>query len=160
MNDMKRLGREVAAANLIADEIEARGAAAKAELLDAFAETGADRVTVTDDDGAKLAVVSKGAGRTSAAVVDEDAFADWVEANYPTAIVRTIAPDVRLRLLNAAKKAGEPVDVATGEVIPGVEIRTGAPYVSARPTPEAKERMRELLASSGLLELAGGTDGE
>lgn len=158
MTDMQTPAREVAAAKLIADEIKARGDNAKATLMEIFDATGADRVTVKDDDGTKLAVVSKGSGRTSAAVADEDAFVAWVEQTYPEAIVKTVDPDVRLRLLNAAKKTGEPVDVATGEVIPGVEIRTGAPYVSARPTPEAKERMRDLLASSGLLELAGGTD--
>lgn len=155
---MKHLAQKVTAAKLIADEIKAIGDDAKAELMEEFDATGADRVTVTDDDGTKLAVVSKGSGRTSAVVADEDAFAAWVEQTYPEAIVKTVDPDVRLRLLNAAKKAGEPVDVATGEVIPGVEIRTGAPYVSARPTPEARERMRDLLASSGLLELAGGSD--
>ncbi|WP_026923313.1 hypothetical protein [Glycomyces arizonensis] len=154
---MKDLAQKALAAKLIADELKDIEKAAKAGLMDEFEASGADRVTVKDVDDVKLGVVSKGAGRVSATVVDEDAFADWVEKTYPDAIVRTVDPDVRLRLLNAAKKAGEPVDVATGEVIPGVEIKTGSAYVSARPTPEARERMHGLLASSGLLELAGGT---
>jgi hypothetical protein len=157
---MKDLARTVVAAKLVSDEIKARGDAAKAELLESMAAAGAERIRVTDEDGTDLGPVSLGAGRTSAAVVDEDAFAAWVKANYPEAIVSTVDPDMRLRLLNAAKKAGEPVDVGTGEVIPGVEITQGAAYVSARPTAEAKVRMRELLAGSGLLELAGGETGE
>jgi hypothetical protein len=161
MTDMKTLARTVVAAKLVADEIKARGDEAKAELLYEMTAAGAERVRVTDEDGTDLGPVTVGAGRVSAAVVDEAAFVEWVAATYPEAIVRTVSPDVRLRLLNAAKKAGEPVDVATGEVIPGVDITQGANYVSARPSAEAKERMRELLNGSRLLELAGGgTDGE
>lgn len=160
MTDMKHRARIVIAAKLFADEIKAQGDAAKAELLDAMAAAGAERIRVTDEDGTDLGPVSLGAGRTSAAVVDEAAFVKWVADTYPDAIVQAVSADMRLRLLNAAKKAGEPVDVETGEVIPGVEITQGASYVSARPSAEAKERMRALLSGSGLLELAGGEGGE
>lgn len=150
------LARTVTASKLVADEIKARGDEAKSELMEIFEATGADRVTVTDDDGTKLATVSKGAGRTSASVVDETAFLSWVKGTYPEAIVETVDAEWKARLLKLMKDAGDPVDPNTGEVVPGAAVTTGASYVSARPTPEAKAKMRDLLASSGLLELAGG----
>jgi len=156
MTDMKHRARTVIAAKLVADEIKARGDEAKAELLYEMTASGAERIRVLDEDGTDLGPVSIGTGRISATVVDEGAFVEWVAANYPEAIVQTVSPDMRLRLLNAAKKAGDPVDVATGEVIPGVDISQCANYVTARPSAEAKERMRDLLNGSRLLELAGG----
>jgi hypothetical protein len=160
MTDMKATARTVIAAKLVADEIKARGDEAKADLLYEMTSSGAERMRVLDEDGTDLGPVSIGTGRISATVVDEAAFTKWVANTYPEAIVQTVSPDMRLRLLNAAKKAGEPVDVATGELIPGVDISQGANYVTARPTAEAKERMRELLNGSRLLELTGGgTDG-
>ncbi|MEU6858853.1 hypothetical protein AB0B28_08275 [Glycomyces sp. NPDC046736] len=156
MTELKTLAREAMAAKLFADEVKARGDAAKERLLYEMTASGAERVRVADEDGTDLGAVSVGAGRTSATVVDEAAFTAWVAETYPDAIVTTVDPDVRLRLLNAAKKAKAPVDTSTGEVIPGVDITEGAAYVSARPSAEAKERARELLAGSGLLELAAG----
>lgn len=159
MTDMKRLARTVIAAKLIADEIKAIGDEAKAELLYEMTAAGAERIRVTDEDGTDLGPVSVGAGRISATVVNEAAFAAWVKRTYPEAIVETVNPDMRLRLLNAAKKAREPVDVETGEVIPGLDITQGASYASGRPTAEAKARMKTLLTDSPLLELAGGEAG-
>jgi hypothetical protein len=155
---IKDIAKRAVAAKLVADQIKDVEKQAKAELLDACQESGARTIDVTDDDGTKLATVSKAAGKAKAAVVDGDAFEEWIGKNYPDAVttITVIDPDLELRLLNAATAAGEAVDTSTGEVIPGVEIKAGSEYITARPTSEAKAKMRDLLAGSGLLELAGG----
>jgi hypothetical protein len=68
-------------------------------------------------------------GRRSAAIVNDDAFTAWV------------------------------VDKETGEVIPGMAMRQGDPYLTVRPSSDAKERMKTSLASHGLLMLGWAEDG-
>jgi hypothetical protein len=147
--------RTVIAAKLIADELKAVEMAAKADVLELSEETGGTTFTVKDDDGTKLGTVSKSEGRTSVKVVNEAALYQWVKANRPDQLVKVIAPAYVKSLIALALEHGDAVDETTGEVIPGLEVTTGAPFVAARPTPEAKARMHELFQGSSLLELAG-----
>jgi hypothetical protein len=163
MNDIQHTARKVVAAGLVANQVKDIEKELKAELLEACQATGTRTLDVTDTDGTPLATVSKASGKAKAAVVDESEFEAWVAKNYPDSVttVTVIDPDIRLRLLNAATAAGDAVDVETGEVIPGVEIKPGSVYITARPTAEAKAKMRTILAGSPVLELAGGdTDAE
>lgn len=166
MTDMNiaAAARRAVAAGLVANGIKDIEKQAKAELLDMCLATGTRTLDVTDEDGTPLATVSKASGKGKAAVTDTAAFNAWVEENYPEAVtetvVKTVDPDMVLRLLNAATAVGDAVDVETGEVIPGVEIKAGSVYITARPTAEAKARMKAALAGSPLLELAGGETGE
>jgi len=159
-----KLARRAVAAKLVADNIKDIEKQAKAELLEACQKTGARTLDVADDDGTPLATVSRAVGKVKAAVTDQDTFDAWLEKNYPEAVTETVVkqidPDMVLRLLNAATKVGAAVDIATGEVMPGVEMKGGGTYITARPTAEAKARMKDLLADSPLLELAGGESGE
>ncbi|CAM3288656.1 hypothetical protein [Stackebrandtia soli] len=154
---MKEHARRAVAARLVADTVKAAGDDAKREIADAFDLTGADRVRVTDDDGTALGTVSRTKGRVTARVVDAEAFAAWVAQAHPEAIVTTVDPAWRDRLLVAVRALGDPVDSETGEVIPGVELAEGAPSISVRPTDAARDRMAALLADTGLLGLPGGT---
>jgi hypothetical protein len=162
MTEIQDLARRTVAVGLVANQTKDIEKELKAELLEECKRTGTRTLDVVDEDGTKLATVSKAVGKAKAAVVDADAFEAWVTKNYPDAVttITVIDSDLKLRLLNAATAAGDPVDVATGEVIPGVEIAQGSTYITARPTPEAKAKMRGLLAGSPLLELAGGETGE
>lgn len=153
---MKVPARRAIAARLLEDAVKAEGKAAKLAIADAFAETGADRVRVTDDDGTDLGTVSRSRGRATAKVTDPDAFTAWVAAAHPEAIVTTVDPDWTARLLLSCKVSGDPVDPATGEVVPGVDLVEGAPSISARPTNAARDRMAALLAGTDLLGLTGG----
>lgn len=158
MTDIAKLARRAVAAGLVANGIKDIEKAAKADLLEECLKTGTRTIDVADEDGTPLATVSKAAGKGKAAVVDAEAFDEWIGKNYPDAVttITVVDPDVKLRLLNAATAVGDPVDVATGEVMPGVEIKPGSVYITARPTAEAKARMKTMLAGSPLLELAGG----
>lgn len=154
----KELRQRAVAAKLAADEMGAVHKAAKAELLDWCEETGVTGFELLADDRTALASFSRVAGKVTAVVADEDAFTAWVEKNYPGEIVKTVRPSAREKFLKDAAAEGEPVNLATGEVIPGVEVRTGDPYLVTRPTAAARALMKQTLEGSLLLELAGGTD--
>jgi hypothetical protein len=151
VSNLQDVGRTVIAAKLVADVVGAEGRAAKAKLLTDMVEQGVERIRVKGDDNANLGAVSLTAGDPSAKVVDEQAFTDWVTKRYPAAVVPVVVPAFRKKLLDAATAAGDPVDTETGEVIPGVELIPGEPYLTCRPTDVARERMRETLTTSGLL---------
>lgn len=152
--------RRVIAAKLVADELKDIERAAKADLMELADATGATSFTAKDDDGTKLGTVSKSEGRVSAKVVDDDALLAWVKANRPDQLRQVVEDAYVKALLKTAVENGDAVDERTGEVIPGIEVTQAAPFVSARPTAEAKALMKGLLASSTLLELAGGETGE
>jgi hypothetical protein len=143
-------------AQLVSKLVADHGAGFKSNLLAAMADTGAERIRVTDDDGTDLGAVCLSAGRTSAKVTDPAAFLAWVAQRHPSELVQAVRDSFTKKILDAVTAAGEPVDTATGEVIPGVEVTTGDPFLTVRPTDEAKTRMRETLQASGLLALPAG----
>lgn len=157
MTDLQRAARTVVTAKLLADVVKGEGDRAKADVDAAMAELGVERLRVADGSGGDAGTLSRVPGRTSARITDEAAFERWVAERYPDQMIQAVRPGFRERLLHAAMQAGDPVDV-TGEVIPGVEVVAGEPYVSFRASSGAKSRMRDLLASSGLLALTDGRD--
>jgi hypothetical protein len=156
MGDMKQAARSAMAAQLIAKLVGDHAGGFKSDLLTLMADSGAERVRVHDDDGTDLGAVSITAGRTSAKVTDVAAFTAWVADRYPTEMVQQVREAFARKLLDAAVAAGEPVDAVTGELMPGVQVCTGEPFLSVRPTADARVRMRETLQASGLLQLPGG----
>lgn len=161
--DIKDAARRVMAAKLVADAVRAHGEPVKAALLDALTGDGVEMVRVKDDSGTNFGTVSVAGNRQKKAkVVDEAVFVAWVKRTRPTEVVEVVRPATQKALLDAATKAGDdvPVDTVTGEVIPGVEMQEGEPYLTLRPTPLAKELMADTLAGSGLLALAVGEQPE
>lgn len=156
MTDIQRAARELTAAKVLADVAKQRTAAAREQLTAHMRDTGTERVRVSGDDGRDLGAVSLARGRLLARVCDEAAFMKWVADRYPTEVVTVVRPAFVQRLMAEATTLQDPVDRQTGEVIPGVELIRGEPYLTVRPTPEARERMQSLLSSAGLLELESG----
>ncbi len=156
MGDVKGAARSAMAAQLVAKLVTEHGAGFKSDLLAAMADLGAERIRVADDDGTDLGAVSITPGRVSAKVTDAAAFQRWVSERHPSEMVQQVRESFTRRVLDQAAAAGDPVDAATGEVIPGVEVSAGEPYLTVRPTAEAKARMRETLQASGLLVLPAG----
>jgi hypothetical protein len=156
MDDMKSAARTTMAAKLIADVVKPEHDPVKADLLAAMLDGGVERVRVSDDDGLSLGAVSLGQRKPAAKLSDPAAFTTWVAQRYPGELVSSVRDSFTSKLLACATAAGAAVDVATGEEIPGVEICAGEPYVTVRPTPEAKARMAEMLRASGLLQLTTG----
>lgn len=162
MAEIKNAARLVMATRLITDVVKEETDAAKVVARQLMEDSGAERVRVADEAGNNLGAVTLSNGRTTARVTDQKAFATWVAKKYPTEITVAINPAFQKRLLDAATAAGDPVDglASDGELIPGVEIRQGDPYLTVRPTDEARDRMRTMLANSGLLALAAGDEGD
>lgn len=160
MADMQAAARLVMATRLIGDAVKEETDAARVAARELMQQAGAERVRVTDQHGANLGAVTLAAGRTTARVSDESAFVRWVADRYPTEVEQIVRDAFRRRLLSEAGKAGDPVDTETGEVIPGVAIEQGEPYVTVRPTDVARDRMRTMLANSGLLALTSGAEAE
>lgn len=160
MGDMKEAARSAMAAQLVSKLVGEHAGRFKADLLALMADTGAERVRVADDDGTDLGAMSVAAGRVSAKVVDQGAFTAWVADRYPFELVQQVRDAFARKLLDAAAAVGVPVDTVTGEVIPGVEVSTGEPFLTVRPTAAAKDRMRETLRASGLLSLPAAGDAQ
>lgn len=156
MADVKGAARSAMAAQLVSKLVAEHGAGFKTDLLAAMSDLGAERIRVTDDDGTDLGSVALAAGRVSAKVTDPAAFQAWVAVRHPDELVQQVRESFTHRVLNQAAATGDPVDPMTGEVIPGVEVVAGDPYLTVRPTAAAKDRMRETLQASGLLVLPGG----
>lgn len=152
MSDMKELARVALASKVLADAARDEGAQAREALAAQMAEVGSERVRVKDND-VDYGTLVLASGSRRAQVTDEKAFVDWVAERYPDEMVLLVRPAFRERLLSSATKLGDPVDPDTGELIPGVEISQGAPYLTVRPSSVAKERMRAALSSQGLLML-------
>lgn len=158
MGDMQAAARTTMAAKLITDVVAAEHRPAKADLLVLMVDAGVERVRVTDDSGANLGAVSLARSAAKAKLTDPAAFTAWVAARYPGELMQVVREAFTQKILAGATAAEAPVDVATGEVVPGVELVAGEPYVTVRPSADARDRMRETLLSSGLLRLpAGGT---
>lgn len=160
MSDLQAAARRVAAAKLIGDVLKEEADQARKSTLELMDQLGVERVRVTDESGANLGAVTIAAGRVSVRVVDEQAFVAWVRRNHPSELVQVVRDSFREKVFASAKAKVEPGDSTAvgpdGEVVPGLEVVHGTPYVTARPTAEARERMRDLLRGSGLFELTSG----
>lgn len=156
MSELQKAAQRITALRVLEGVIKEETEQAKAAALEAMAAVGAERVRVVDAAGANLGAVSLATGRTTARVTDERALLEWVKRNHPSELVETVRPAFLQALKDSAVAKAEPGDTTAvgpdGEVLPGMELVSAQPYVAVRATPEAKERMRGLLAS-GLLQL-------
>jgi hypothetical protein len=159
MTGMQEAARTTMAAKLIGDVVAAEHKPVKAELTAMMVDAGVERVRVLDAAGVNLGAVSLARSAPKAKLTDPGAFTAWVAARYPGELMQVVRPAFAAKILDGATAAQAPVDPATGEVVPGVDIAVGEPYVTARPTADARERMRETLLSSGLLQLTGPAEG-
>lgn len=122
-------------------------AALKAKVLEAHelarAEAGdrmdpGDRKAAQLGDG-RLGHVIMTTGSTRAKVVNDDAFTAWVAKNYPDELVQSVRSSYVNKVLSDAKRYGQAVDTSTGELIPGVDVTVGNPYVSVKLAEDAGE---------------------
>jgi len=122
------------------DQVSGRVKAAKAQAEAAFKETGTTGAIPQLPDGTKIATVTYAGGDSkSARVTDENAFLAWVLAEHPEQMELVIRPSYQKGLLDAAEKAGQPIDPSTGETVPGIAVKDSTPYVSIRFKPGARE---------------------
>jgi hypothetical protein len=159
-DEMEQVARAAMAAKVLGDAVKEHGAPARRRLAQLLAEGRIERRAVDDDDGTKVGTVSLGAGKTTARVVDEAKFLDYVSVKYPGEIVGIVSPDFRQDLLEVLTKNRSIDDPNASEPtpVPGVELVTSDPYPIVRPNDEGRARARALLADSGLLAIEGAGD--
>ena len=100
-----------------------------------------------------LGKATKTAGRTKLVVVDEEKLITWLQYNHPEEIVISPNPAYMRQIEERARSLGQPVD-GEGELVPGVELVAGEPYVSVRKQPDAPFVVAQLL-SAGRIALDG-----
>lgn len=131
---------QAAVLKVLLDEISARMTAVKAQAEAAFKAAEATQAVPQLPDGTKIATVTyTGGGGFSAYVASENELMAWVLKEHPGEVELVIRDGYRKTLLDAAKKAGQPVDPATGETVPGIAVKPSTPYVSIRFKAGAKE---------------------
>ena len=131
--NLRELTLQAAVLRVLADEIASRLALVKEAAKQSFDDAGSASAKARLPDGTPVATVTLagGDGKT-AAVVNEAAFLAWMKASHPEEVVEVVRPNAARLILDGCKAAGAPVDPATGEVIPGVEVTGSRPYVSVR----------------------------
>lgn len=110
-----------------------------------------DRKTVAFEvDGEKvvLGAITRTKPRTAWKVVDEGALTKWIQENHPDKIEMIPAPKewfVKSLLEQAAANGVSVTD--DGELVPGIEVREGASYASAKPEKDADAKLARLVAA-------------
>lgn len=152
MSDRRNaLAVAIMAGTLITSELKSKDE--RAELLGIMTDDDVQQVPVRDADGVELGKASLCDATAKAKVVDEAALLAWVKENRPDQIRETVEPAYVKALLKAVDAEGVAADETTGEVIPGLELVDGKPFVKVTPNPVARDRMSELIGESGLLQL-------
>lgn len=123
--------------------------AAKAEL----AQLTPGDTLAAQWDGELLGKATMTTGRTKLVVTDEAALLKWLYETHPSEIVSSPNPAYLRQLEERARSLGHAVD-SCGELVPGVELVQGDPYVSVRKQPDAPFLVAQLL-SSGRIGLDG-----
>jgi hypothetical protein len=104
-------------------------------------------------DGQLLGKATMTTGRTKLVVTDEAKLLEWLQKNHPTEIVITPNPAYLKALETMARDVGAVID-NQGEIVPGVELVHGDPYVSVRKEKDAPFVVAQLL-SGGRVSLDG-----
>lgn len=104
-----------------------------AEVMDA-----GDRKSARLGSG-ELGKVVKTNGSTRAKITDEQAFTKWVAQHHPDEVIQAVRQSYLNKVLADAKHYGQGVDTATGELIPGVDVVQGNPYVTVKLTDDAAD---------------------
>lgn len=94
-------------------------------LKELHAETGSKSLDVTLPDGTKVASISLTEGKPTPEIVDRQAYLAWAQQQHPDMVehVTRVREAYEKKLMEHAKKTGDPVDPDTGEFIPGMRVR-------------------------------------
>lgn len=136
-----------------------------AEAYELAREACAEQLDVGDRKAGRLGETKIGTaslvtGRTTARVTDETALIKWVATNHPDEITEAVRTAYVNKLLTDAKTYGDAVDVTTGELIPGITVSAGNPYVRVESAQDAAETITAQWAEAAryVPELPGGSD--
>lgn len=150
MPSLKDAALKVAVLSVLADKVKAALYEARAEQAAAMTEVGADGVNVLLPNGDRVARVALIEGRSTARVAHEQDFFQWVAANHRDQIeeILRVAPGYVNQILADACATGAPFDVDTGELIPGIGVTKGEPYIA---TSQKKPALIEAAWRNGII---------
>ena len=117
---------------VLADDVMTALNGGKAELEGLMEGLGVRSLTAKLPDGTGVATLTRAGGKTAPRITSPAKFLAWVQEAHPAEVEPVVRDGYRTSLLAAMAKAGRPVDPATGEAVPGVEMATGSPYVSVK----------------------------
>lgn len=109
-------------------------------------------------DGTRIGTTKRSKASRKPTVTDMAAVLSWVKANRPeeVQVSESVTPAFLAYLMDQTKKHGEPVYEATGEIVPGIEMRLGnpsfLPQVDEAQVPVIRARLAEFV-SKGYLAL-------
>jgi len=137
--NLRETALRLAAITVIADAAKD----AKDRLRDQFAEqlnaVGADAAKAALE-GTEVAKVSLVSPKSSAIVVNESAFVDYVEQEFPNEIVKSVRESYKKVFLERIiEMDGEAVYTMNGEVLPFIAFKSREPYVSTRFVKDGRE---------------------
>lgn len=158
MRDRHDLAARFAVLKTISTKVGDAKKAADCEIRDTW--TPGDRLTAKLPDGTAIASVTLSNGKTTAKLTDQAAYEEWVARAHPdeieTVTITRVKPEFTERTLSAARQLGEPVDAATGEMVPGVSVEQGDPYPTTRLSAGAAEAIARAWQDGELAEMVGG----
>jgi hypothetical protein len=148
VSDLRDAAARAAVWQVIEQAAKARKDEAKAELLALEqGDTVAGKVN-----GQIVGKASWSKGRAKLVVTNEEHFMHWLRKNHPSEVVESANP-AYVKALEKHHIDGVVID-GQGEVVPGVELQVGDPYLTVRREKEAEEIVAGLLAH-GRIQLDG-----
>jgi hypothetical protein len=148
-DDMRSAAARAVIFSVLEQEAKKHKDAAKAEL----AQLQPGDTIGGSWDGQLLGKATMTTGRTKLVVTDEAKLLSWLQYNHPTEIVTSPNPAYLKALESLARDVGAVID-NQGEIVPGVELVHGDPYVSVRKEKDAPFVVAQLL-SAGRVALDG-----
>jgi hypothetical protein len=142
-----------AVVKFLADRVAEANKDAKADVLDQL--DAGDRKGAVLPDGGDVGTVSVTKGRKTISVTDEAAFLAWVREHSPHNIEVTerVRPAYTKSVTDGGQaRYGMVVDPNSGEIIPGLALREGDPYVTVRQSDEQAEVLAAAL-EAGVLDV-------
>jgi hypothetical protein len=146
MGNLRELAIELAITNLVSDLVAEHKDHLRANMANEFKELGSDSVKVTIGDE-KIGKVSLVEPKIKTTVSDEHLFTKWVETEHATEIVKSVRESFKKYVLDNVEilDDGSAVFTKTGEIVPGITGRIGAPYVSTRFDTDGRDRLGRAL---------------
>ncbi len=130
--NLRELAFQLSAITLIADAAKEAKDRLRREFAAALDEVGADAAKAVLE-GEEIAKVSLIHPKTSAEVLNDKAFVDWVRSNWEYEIIETVRDSFKKHILESvANVDGKAIYPRTGEVLEFISFNSRDPYISTR----------------------------
>jgi len=141
--NLRELAFQLSAITLIADAAKEAKDRLRKEFAAALEEVGADAAKAILQ-GEEIAKVSLVQPRTTAEVLSEKAFVEWVREKYDYEIIETVRESFRKHVLESVENVdGKAIYPRTGEILDFVAFNSRDAYVSTRFTNGGREALTE-----------------